>query len=414
MRLATRIVCGLVSAGFGYVPAGDAQTDPSSIRPIKGLVITSTGRSTLVSAQSTGVHAYNDLDQETWTSVTEVTPQDVSYRYHVAAPSNQQANADAKKFIVMRTVRRADIEQSTRMTLLCSTTDPLMYGGQTFAETSAKTLQQLKAGSEVAFVLGVNGVSESGLLDAVAGQLSSTATKGPLGNLGGAFSLMNSGRDYYRGTLHRVEPGPVKFSVLINGVRTTVPAMHAAGTFSYSSKPAQHAEFWWLDNSAYPLTLKWVFGNVNSLVTRIDWPPDTNLVTDSAGTSGIATFNAKLEKSCRAEMSGIYFNTGSAQILEESQPTLAAVAKLIKQSKFTDLTIEGHTDNMGTAAYNQDLSERRAAAVRQALVAEFGIAPARLTAKGYGLTRPVETNATPEGRSHNRRVELSRRCGGTQ
>ena len=52
-----------------------------------------------------------------------------------------------------------------------------------------------------------------------------------------------------------------------------------------------------------------------------------------------------------------------------------------------------------------------AAAVRQALVTQFGVTAGRLTAKGYGLTRPVETNATVEGRAHNRRVELVRPCG---
>ena len=55
---------------------------------------------------------------------------------------------------------------------------------------------------------------------------------------------------------------------------------------------------------------------------------------------------------------------------------------MIKQSKDALLTVEGHTDNIGTADYNQDLSERRAAAVRQALVAQFGVPANRLTAKG--------------------------------
>jgi len=206
----------------------------------------------------------------------------------------------------------------------------------------------------------------------------------------------------------------VTVSVVINGVRTNLPAIHAAGTFAFGSQPTQHAEFWWLDNPAYPLTLKWVFGPINSLVTRIDLPLESGDVppgTSNASGSGIAQLSAQLEKSCRAEMSGIYFNTGSAQILDESRPALAAVAKLIKQSKFAGLTIEGHTDNIGTAQYNQDLSVQRAEAVRKALVSDFGVPADRLTAKGYGLTRPVETNATPEGRAHNRRVELSRPCG---
>jgi OOP family OmpA-OmpF porin len=62
------------------------------------------------------------------------------------------------------------------------------------------------------------------------------------------------------------------------------------------------------------------------------------------------------------------------------------------------------------ADYNQKLSEQRAEAVRQALVARFGIAASRLTAQGFGLTRPVESNAAFEGRARNRRVEVARPC----
>jgi Cu/Ag efflux protein CusF len=126
-----------------------------------------------VVAQSKGVHGYNNLDQETWTSVQSVTPQDITYKFHVAAPTNQQANEDTKKFVVERKVRRADIEQATRMTLLTSTIDPLMYPGQTFAETSTKTLASLKSGADVPFVLGVND-SFGGVLGAV-GQLGGAA-----------------------------------------------------------------------------------------------------------------------------------------------------------------------------------------------------------------------------------------------
>ena len=67
-------------------------------------------------------------------------------------------------------------------------------------------------------------------------------------------------------------------------------------------------------------------------------------------------------------------------------------------------------DNVGPAAYNMDLSTRRAGAVRDALIRRFGASAARLQSQGYGLTRPVETNATDEGRAHNRRVEVSRQC----
>lgn len=68
--------------------------------------------------------------------------------------------------------------------------------------------------------------------------------------------------------------------------------------------------------------------------------------------------------------------------------------------------IEGHTDSIASAEYNQTLSERRAQAVYRYLV-DKGVAPARLSYVGYGLTRPVATNSTPEGRQQNRRVEIT-------
>jgi OOP family OmpA-OmpF porin len=74
------------------------------------------------------------------------------------------------------------------------------------------------------------------------------------------------------------------------------------------------------------------------------------------------------------------------------------------------LAIEGHTDSIGGAASNQVLSERRVAAVREALVRRYGVPPARLVARGFGLTRPIAPNATLEGRARNRRVELARQC----
>jgi outer membrane protein OmpA-like peptidoglycan-associated protein len=72
------------------------------------------------------------------------------------------------------------------------------------------------------------------------------------------------------------------------------------------------------------------------------------------------------------------------------------------------LTVNGHTDNMGGDAYNLDLSKRRAAAVKQALVSRYHIAPDRLSTDGFGASSPVDTNDTLEGRARNRRVELTR------
>jgi OOP family OmpA-OmpF porin len=70
------------------------------------------------------------------------------------------------------------------------------------------------------------------------------------------------------------------------------------------------------------------------------------------------------------------------------------------------LTIEGHTDNTGSATGNQTLSEQRAASVRQFLIDTYKIDAARLKSAGFGASKPAASNDTPEGRQTNRRVEL--------
>ena len=79
---------------------------------------------------------------------------------------------------------------------------------------------------------------------------------------------------------------------------------------------------------------------------------------------------------------------------------------MLKEHPDLKLAIEGHTDNVGDAAANQKLSEKRANAVKQYLVSSYGIDAGRLTAKGLGATKPVGSNDTLEGRQNNRRVEL--------
>lgn len=104
--------------------------------------------------------------------------------------------------------------------------------------------------------------------------------------------------------------------------------------------------------------------------------------------------------------SQVSFKPGSAEILRESDPTLLAVATTLEDHpEIMMVRVEGHTDNTGNAATNQRLSEKRAEAVVRSL-ASYGIDKARLEVKGYGMTRPLDTNATAEGRQNNRRVEL--------
>jgi len=108
----------------------------------------------------------------------------------------------------------------------------------------------------------------------------------------------------------------------------------------------------------------------------------------------------------RVATQGIYFDTGSDHIRPESTPTLVEIAQMMKGHPDLALLIEGHTDNVGNAAANQTLSERRAAAVKQALVGTWAVDAARLTTAGFGASKPAAPNTTPEGRQQNRRVEL--------
>ncbi len=88
---------------------------------------------------------------------------------------------------------------------------------------------------------------------------------------------------------------------------------------------------------------------------------------------------------------------------------LNAVANAMKEHDDINLVLEGHTDSIGTDAYNQDLSERRVAAVKARLVQDYGIPAGRISTVGYGESRPIADNSTDEGRARNRRVigELS-------
>ncbi len=108
----------------------------------------------------------------------------------------------------------------------------------------------------------------------------------------------------------------------------------------------------------------------------------------------------------RASTQGVLFDVGSDHIRGESTPTLAEIGDMLKAHPTLKLTIEGHTDNVGSAASNQALSEKRAAAVKQFLVSTYGIDAARLKSVGYGATKPVAPNTSEEGKQNNRRVEL--------
>ena len=103
----------------------------------------------------------------------------------------------------------------------------------------------------------------------------------------------------------------------------------------------------------------------------------------------------------------VKFDFDKAKVKEESYGDIKNLADFMNQYPQTSTTVEGHTDSVGTDAYNQKLSERRAGAVREVLVNQYGVSAERVGSVGYGESRPVADNATEAGRAVNRRVEAA-------
>ncbi len=252
--------------------------------------------------------------------------------------------------------------------------------GMTYDIASARLLSKLKTRGKSLFILLTSQADEMQPMNIVSDQM--------IERIGSADELL---------------------PVLVNGKQMMLPVVHARGHSTYSGK-ASDLDLWFLDDPGNVLQLKSIVSYTGdpvpaiNQVVRIDYP-----LGDAQATT---TLSQSLSAgACRAELHGVYFNTASANLLPESDPTLRQVSAVLKQHKDWTLAVEGHTDAQGGDAYNLDLSKRRAAAVRDALVKRFDIAATQLTVAGYGKTHPVDSNDTLIGRSHNRRVELARACG---
>jgi outer membrane protein OmpA-like peptidoglycan-associated protein len=104
----------------------------------------------------------------------------------------------------------------------------------------------------------------------------------------------------------------------------------------------------------------------------------------------------------------INFDTGKSVIKPESKSIIEQIVQMLKSNPELKISVEGHTDNVGTPASNKTLSEERAKSVVSAIVSQ-GIATERLSSSGYGQDKPIGDNTTEEGRARNRRVELVRK-----
>lgn len=120
---------------------------------------------------------------------------------------------------------------------------------------------------------------------------------------------------------------------------------------------------------------------------------------------GCPALKKEVRNLLKKAMQGIQFETGKATIKKTSHPLLNQIANVFIENPTYKVEVQGHTDNVGKPEFNQDLSEKRAHAVRKYLV-DAGVPENQLTAHGYGDTMPIESNKTAAGRTKNRRVEF--------
>ena len=106
-------------------------------------------------------------------------------------------------------------------------------------------------------------------------------------------------------------------------------------------------------------------------------------------------------------LNGLTFASGSAEIRPDNFSILTKVQRVIREFPESGITVEGHTDSQGNEAMNQDLSRRRAIAVREYLLSNMAISADRISAVGYGESRPVAPNDTERGRTQNRRIDVT-------
>jgi outer membrane protein OmpA-like peptidoglycan-associated protein len=212
----------------------------------------------------------------------------------------------------------------------------------------------------------------------------------------------------WKGTLSRVEPDDVQFPLIINDERVNVPAIHvranlkvieSGGKFGWRDQPA---DAYILDDPNTPVMLSWMMGedmhqddSFKVQLVRVTYPSDK------------PTIEQQLAKNRKAITWGINFDFNSDSIRPVSEPVLNEIAQAMADKRDWKLTVTGHTDNIGGHKYNQELSQRRSAAVKTALVERYHIDPNRLSTGGEGDSAPIDTNDTLEGRARNRRVELT-------
>jgi outer membrane protein OmpA-like peptidoglycan-associated protein len=190
--------------------------------------------------------------------------------------------------------------------------------------------------------------------------------------------------------------GAGTFQLIINDNVAEVPTIE---TVSFRQAEAEIVRLKVLDDAAFPLVLDYYIPTQKKFFityTKVSFPEVEGLEQHLA-----------VDK--KTDVYGIYFDFAKSTLRSESQPVLREIAAAMTAHREWKLVINGHTDNVGVAAENLELSKQRAQSVRNALVEQFMIEPERLSTDGFGASQPKESNDTERGRARNRRVELVRK-----
>lgn len=343
-----------------------AKSDASPVATGTGPV--STSRIPFIEGLTT-VSAVSDAngDYESFGSIESIAPD--RYRLVVSAELKDESGGRPKEVSVPRTVRMDDEHNSHVMRHYFHTGDAEQFTGTTPGVSMAVMRDLHNAGASKLTFVDVDDV----------------------------FGMAVVQRTL-SGTITRVEPQPVPIAMLVNDKPTQLPAIHVKGALS-DNDSSDDFEFYILDDPDNPILLVKHGPGFSSTVIRIEYP-------EPAGA------RKKIETNLAAnepvDVYGIYFSFNRADIRPESEPVLKEIADVMMKNPTWHLRIDGHTDGIGNNAANQSLSERRAAAVKEALVTRYGIDANRLTTGGHGASSPKDRNDTPEGRARNRRVELRR------
>jgi outer membrane protein OmpA-like peptidoglycan-associated protein len=305
-------------------------------------------------------------DYETLAVVEDTTSS--AYRLTLSAEAPDDSG-EVREITVSRNVRLQDLQLSHTLRRYFHETDAGEFPGTT-PEFSGAMIKELRATGKT--TISVQDV-EPGLFSTVV-------------------------KRTYRGELEAVGSGVQELAVFVNGQLRPLHAWHISARLTAGAE-SDDFDFWVLDDPANPLILRAKGPAITSSILKIDFPVRAD-ASDSIERS--------LAEQKRALVYGIYFKFADADIKPQSEGILKQIALALKSNPGWRLSIVGHTDNVGGDTANVELSRRRAAAVKAALVERYGISAERLTSTGYGASQPQEKNDTPQGRARNRRVELIR------